>query len=124
MTAVADFNKELGNSGPQMTGLKKQMVSTGVQFELLGKSFAEGAQAVTGLAAGMMTVRFTDEQLKTGLILSEYVGLGAEQAGKLMLAFDKEVRSIVYLSALKILYPLLLTGLLLVCKYLKKNIHC
>jgi len=87
--AVADLNKELGNSGQGMSQMRGQMISTGKRFELLGKSFQEGAAAVKDLASGMQTVKFSDKQLQTGLKLAEYVGLGGEQAGKLMLAFEK-----------------------------------
>jgi len=87
--AMANLNKTFGNMGSNMSQLRKQTVSTGVQFEILGYSFDEGAEAVTGLAEAMMTVHIPKDNLKTTLMLSEYVQLGAKNAGNLALAFMK-----------------------------------
>ena len=94
MPSVANLNKELGNTGSNMSELRSQMVSTGVRFEYLGKSFQEGSEAVTKLASSMMTVHMPKDTLETTLKLSEYVGLGAEQAGKLALSWEKSEGSL------------------------------
>lgn len=91
--ATAELNKTLGNSGSSMTQLKKQAVSTGVRFEKLGMTFQDGAEAVRGIAEGMMTVRVPNETLQTTLKMSEYVGMGAENAGRLALTFQKTTGS-------------------------------
>jgi hypothetical protein len=85
----ANINREFGNLGSSMDPLRSQAVSTGLQFKQLGLSFEEGAASVRNIASAMMTTSLPKETLKEALKLSEYVGLGAEQAGKLMLQFDR-----------------------------------
>lgn len=89
MPANAKLNKEFGNMTSHMGDLRKQAISTGVQFEYLGYDFQQGAEAVSKLASSMNSLSLGKEVLNTGLMLSEYVGLGAEKAGKLLLAFEK-----------------------------------
>ena len=84
----ANLNREFGNVGSSLKGIKSQAVSVGMQFEQLGLSFEEGADSVKNIAAAMMTVDIPKKTLKEALILSEYIGLGAEQTGKLLRQFQ------------------------------------
>lgn len=97
MPATANLNREFGNMGTQTAVLKKEAISAGVQFEYLGKSFEQGASAITDLFSAMQMVpgsskrarEETKQLAETGLKLSEYVGLGAEASGKLLLQAQK-----------------------------------
>lgn len=84
----AKLNKEFGNVGSSLNSIKSQAVSTGVQFEQLGLSFDQGAAAVRELGSAMMTDMIPKDTLREALKLSEYVGLGAEQTGKLLRQFQ------------------------------------
>src|SRR5690606_4865383 len=46
MPTNAKINQQFGNMGGSLGGLKRQAISTGVQFEYLGYSFEEGADSV------------------------------------------------------------------------------
>jgi hypothetical protein len=89
MPTMAAVNKEFGNMGEATREVKQFAVKAGDQFALLGMSFEQGAQAATKVSSSMKTIAFEEGQLDTALKLSEYVGLGAEQTGKLMNAFTK-----------------------------------
>lgn len=98
LPATAQFNKQIGNMGSSTANLKGEMVSAGVQFEMLGKSFEEGAADVRSFAEGMMLVGRSKKELhgivQTGLKLTEVVGLSAEQSGKLALFWEKSEGSL------------------------------
>jgi hypothetical protein len=94
MPLSAAFNKELGNMGGAMSQLRSRAAATGNQFEMLGLSWQDGANAVLKLGAAMNDIAPTQEATSLGLKLSEYVGLGAENAGKLLNAFIKTGDSI------------------------------
>lgn len=98
MPATAAFNKQIGNMGQSTKALSGEMISTGVQFEMLGKSFEEGAGNVRDFAEGMMLVGRSEEELhdivQTGLKLTQVVGLSAEQSGKLALFWEKSEGSL------------------------------
>ncbi len=89
----AKINKQFGNMGEELRGIKSQAVSAGVQFELLGLPFEQGAQATTDFFGAMSylpkSTKEAREMGKEALKMSEYVGLGGEAAGKLALAFQK-----------------------------------
>ncbi len=90
----AQLNRELGNMGGSMSALRSQSLAVADTFESLGLPFETATTAVRTLASSMMTVTVPKETLELGLKLSEYVGLGAENAGKLTLAFQKSEGSI------------------------------
>lgn len=98
LPATAQFNKQIGNMGSSTANLKGEMVSAGVQFEMLGKSFEEGAADVRSFAEGMMLVGRSKKELhsivQTGLKLTEVVGLSADQSGKLALFWEKSEGSL------------------------------
>lgn len=89
MPAQAAFNKQLGATNQGTQQLRKNMINTGVQFELLGYSFEEGASKVREFAVGLKTVKMDKGVLKTGLELQAILGLTGEQAGKLSMQFMK-----------------------------------
>jgi hypothetical protein len=93
MPAQAAFNKEIGATSKGADQLRGQMISTGVQFELLGYSFEEGAAKVRELSAGMKTVKLDKETLKTGMELQAILGLTGEEAGQAALQFKKQTGS-------------------------------
>jgi hypothetical protein len=88
--ATAEFNKEIGGVGGNLGQLQSQAISTGVEFELLGKSFAEGAQLVRDFASGLRSVQIDKATLKTGKELVAILGLSGEEAGALSLQFQKQ----------------------------------
>lgn len=53
--AQAEFNKQIGGTTKETAGLKDQMNSAGVEMEMLGYSFEEGATLVRDLAKGLST---------------------------------------------------------------------
>jgi hypothetical protein len=55
MPAQAEFNKQIGGTSRETAGLKGQMNSAGVEMELLGYSFEEGAAMVRDLSKGLST---------------------------------------------------------------------
>ena len=77
------FNKELGGTQSALGGINKQAMSMGHQFWHLGLPFEQGVDAVKNIASAMQTVNIPTKALQTVVKLSEYVGVGAEQAGKL-----------------------------------------
>lgn len=87
--ATAEFNKQIGGSGKEVGKLKKQTMAAGVQFELLGLSFEEGAAKVRELAIGMKTVALDPKTLKTGMELQAILGLTGDEVGALGLQFTK-----------------------------------
>jgi hypothetical protein len=67
------------------------MQSAGVELELLGYSFAEGAAFVRDFAKAANTgLKLPKDILKTGKELTFVLGLTAEQAGKLVQQFEKQ----------------------------------
>ena len=91
MPAQADFNKELGNTGASADKLKGQAASMGVQFELLGMDFHEGAKMVREFSAGMLSVEpFDKETMLAAENLVGVLGMGGEAAGKFALQFQKQ----------------------------------
>lgn len=98
LPATAQFNKQIGNMGQSTANLKGEMVSAGVQFEMLGKSFEEGAANVRDFADGMMLVGRSKKELhgvvQTGLKLTQVAGLSAEQSGKMALFWEKSEGSL------------------------------
>lgn len=98
LPATADFNRQIGNMGQSTAALKSEMTSAGVQFEMLGMSFEEGAANVRDFAEGMMLVGRSKKELhdvvQTGLKLTQVVGLSAEQSGKLALFWEKSEGSL------------------------------
>lgn len=91
MPAQADFNKELGNTGKHATQLKGQAAAMGVQFELLGLGFAEGAKLVRDFAGGMQSVEpFDRETMLAAENLVGVLGMGGDAAGKFALQFQKQ----------------------------------
>lgn len=91
---LSGINRAIGNMGPATQKLTSQAIGAGDQFEKLGLDFASGAATVQGLATSMNAIRLPKETLDVGMKLAHYVGLGAEQAGKLLLTFNKTDGSI------------------------------
>ena len=91
MPAQAEFNRQVGGSGKAVSGLKSQMNSAGVELELLGYSFEEGAGMVRDFAKAANTgITIPKDVLKTGKELTFVLGLTAEQSGKLVQQFQKQ----------------------------------
>lgn len=88
MPTQAKLNQEFGNASMHMKEMSKQAVSTGVRFEYLGRSFEEGAQVVADLSKGFQRM-IPKEAFEGALKLSEVMGIGAEQTGKLHLQADR-----------------------------------
>jgi hypothetical protein len=94
MPAQAAFNREVGATSEGAGKLKSEAMSAGVEFELLGKSFQEGAKFVTDYGKALQfTSLATKTNLKLGKELSLVVGLSAEEAGKLVMQFEKQGES-------------------------------
>lgn len=55
MPAQAEFNKQIGGTARETKELKNQMNSAGVEMEMLGYGFEEGAAMVRDLAKGLST---------------------------------------------------------------------
>lgn len=53
--ATAEFNKQIGGLKTETAGLQGQMQSAGVEMEMLGYSFEEGASLVRDLSKGLST---------------------------------------------------------------------
>lgn len=87
MPTHAQANIMFGNTGKALSGLKSHAISTGVQFENLGYSFEQGATAVLEFNKHINAVGVNKGLTKFGLMMSEYVGAGAENAGRLTTAF-------------------------------------
>lgn len=84
---MASINKELGYiGGSQLRGQIEGMANT---FDTLGLDFQRGADAVTGLSKGLQSVDIKQETIDLGLMLSEVIGMGAEEAGKFMFQFQR-----------------------------------
>jgi len=95
MPAQASFNKEIGSSSENSARLKNEMTATGVQFELLGKSFEEGAQFSTDFTKALMsTSAASKEAQQLGKELALVVGLTAEESGNLIMQFQKQGNSL------------------------------
>jgi hypothetical protein len=90
MPATAAFNKQIGGSGSAVGQLKSQMISTGVQFELLGLSFEEGTKLVRDFSESFKQVEISNSDLKTAKDLIAVVGLTAKEAGQMALQFSKQ----------------------------------
>jgi hypothetical protein len=88
--AQAEFNREIGASGENSRELKGQMTAIGVEMELLGYSFEEGAAFVRDFVKAANTMNIPKDILKTGKELTFVLGLTAEQAGKLTQQFQKQ----------------------------------
>ena len=80
--AQAEFNKQIGGTKADTAGLRKEMVSTGVEFETLGYSFAEGAELIRDFASGLREVNIPKDVLKTGKELTAILGLTGEEADR------------------------------------------
>lgn len=78
--AQAEFNKQIGGSKTQTAGLQQQMISAGVEMELLGYSFAEGTKLVTDFSLGLSRINISDKVLKTGKELQTILQLSGEEA--------------------------------------------
>jgi hypothetical protein len=96
--ANADFNKQLGATGSGVGALKGQMQSAGVEFEQLGIDFHTGTQVVRDFADGLMSLDIPNNVLKTGKELISVLGLTGEEAGKLVMQFQKAGYSITDLN--------------------------
>lgn len=90
LPAQAEFNKQLGGTKASTAGLRKEMISTGVEFETLGYSFEEGAQLIRDFASGLRQVEIPKAVLKTGKELTAILGLTGEEAGKTIMYFQKQ----------------------------------
>ncbi len=91
MPAQAEFNREIGGTGKATAGLKSQMNSAGVEMELLGYSFEEGASMIRDFSKAANTgLTIPKDVLKTGKELTFVLGLTAEQSGKLVQQFQKQ----------------------------------
>lgn len=89
--AQADFNREIGGTSKGVKGLSGQMQSAGVELELLGYSFQEGAAFVRDFAKAANTgIALPKDILKTAKELTFVLGLTADQAGRLTMAFQKQ----------------------------------
>jgi len=94
MPAFAALNKALGAGSEGMEHLRKQAVKTGVQFEMLGKTFQEGYTVVTNISSALMSAEIPDKYLSDLLKMSEYVGAGTEATGKFGLFLKKTTGSL------------------------------
>ena len=92
--ATADFNKQIGGGGKEVGKLRSQMSATGAEFQLLGKSFEEGAALVRDFSEAYKSVFVDQKDLKTAKELVAVVGLTAEQAGQTALQFSKQEGSL------------------------------
>jgi len=71
------------------------MQSAGVEFEMLGMSFEEGAGLIRDLAIGLKTgIKIPPEVLKTGKELTAVLGLTGDEAGSLIVQFQKSGLSV------------------------------
>lgn len=71
------------------------MQSAGVEMEMLGYSFEEGAAMVRDLAIGLKTgIKIPPEVLKTGKELTAVLGLTGDEAGNLIVQFQKSGLSV------------------------------
>ena len=96
--AIADFNKGIGGSGAGVEKLRSQATDAGAEFQLLGMSFKEGAELVTGFAQGMKQVVLSSETLKIAKSLVAVVGVGAQEAGQFAMQFQKQEGNLKNLS--------------------------
>lgn len=95
MPAVADFNKQIGGTGKAVDNLRSMSVSAGVQFEMLGMSFQEGAAAVRDFVSGLQsTDAATRQNVDVGKKLIAVYGMTGEEAGRLALQFQKQTGSL------------------------------
>jgi hypothetical protein len=82
------LNQALGASTANMGRLRSAAMGIGLQFERLGLGFEQGAQAVKDIGVGLKTANISREGITTLVKVSEYAGVGAEQAGKLARSFQ------------------------------------
>lgn len=102
--AHADFNKELGTSTAEARQLEGQAASMGVQFELMGLQFAEGAKMVRDFAKGIQSVEPMDrETMKSAENLVGILGLGGEEAGRFALQISKQTGNLKALKEMMVL---------------------
>jgi hypothetical protein len=95
MPAVADFNKQIGGAGQAVDNLRSMSVSAGVQFEMLGMSFQEGAAAVRDFASGLQsTDDATKKSVDIGKKLIAVYGISGEESGRLAMQFQKQTGSL------------------------------
>jgi len=92
--AQAEFNKQIGGSGPAVGQLQSQMHGVGEEFLLLGKSYEEGAKLVRDFSSGLKSVQLDPKTLKTGKELVGILQLSGEEAGSLALQFQKQTGSL------------------------------
>ena len=96
--AQADLNRQFGSSTTQIGTISREAMRMGVTFESLGFEFDEGARLVGEFTKSMMLLPQTDEEARkvaeTGIRLTKVFGMSTEQAGKLMLMFQRSTGSI------------------------------
>ncbi len=81
------LNRALGATTPNMANLRKETMGTALQFERLGLGFEHGAQTVKELSVGLKTANIPKDTLDALVKVSEYVGVGGEQAGRMGRSF-------------------------------------
>ena len=90
MPSNAAFNKQLGATTTGAKELKGQINEMGTEFYNMGLDFAQGAGAARDFAEASNAVRKINKStLRTGVELSEILGIGGQEAGKLSLQFQK-----------------------------------
>jgi hypothetical protein len=90
MPSNAAFNKQLGATSVGAKELKGQINSMGTEFYNMELDFAQGAGAARDFVTALNTTdKVSNATIRTGVELSEILGIGGEQAGKLALQFQK-----------------------------------
>lgn len=93
--AAAAFNREIGSTSENAQSLRKEFVSTGFQFQYLGKSFQEGVAFMKDFTLGLTrTTDATKEAIELGKELTLVVGLTAQESSKLIATFQREGKSL------------------------------
>jgi hypothetical protein len=84
---MATLNRELGMVAGSKT--RQQAERMGNVFDEMGLGFAEGAKSVAAITKGMQGMNIPDSTMEIGLKFSHLLGMGAEEAGKLMFQFER-----------------------------------
>lgn len=101
MPLVAKSNKAYGNMGSQLGFVRKEAISVGNQFVLMGYSFEQGSEAVLNFASAFKQFSLLNQAspenkqlVKLGVKMTEFLGGSSEQAAGLAMAFDRTGSSI------------------------------
>lgn len=83
----SSLNKAFGASTFGLKQLNAEAMKTGDQFWDLGLGFEQGTKDVNDLGVAMNSARIPRDALSSLIKVAEYVGVGAEEAGKLANSF-------------------------------------